>query len=79
VIASHRAGRLAQRRDLHALIAFLSVAVKAYFFVVVPIYAIKEGRSAYEEATHRECPECLSEIPNAARRCAHCKSELEPA
>ena len=33
---------------------------------------------AKKEAT-RECPECLSRVPAAARRCAHCTSVLEPA
>jgi len=27
----------------------------------------------------RECPQCLSEIPEAARRCAFCTSEVAPA
>jgi large conductance mechanosensitive channel len=27
----------------------------------------------------RECPECLSDIPAAARRCSFCTSEVGPA
>ncbi len=29
-------------------------------------------------ATTRECPYCLSNIPKAASRCAHCTSQVEP-
>jgi large conductance mechanosensitive channel len=63
---------------LNALIAFLSVAAAVYFFVVAPLNAINERRKAGEEATHRDCPECLSEVPAAATRCAFCTSELSP-
>ena len=62
---------------INALIAFLSVAAAVYFFVVVPINMLNERRTLDEEATHRDCPECLSEIPLAARRCAHCTSLVE--
>jgi large conductance mechanosensitive channel len=64
---------------LNALIAFLSVAAAVYFLVVAPLNALQERRSANEEATHRECPECLSEVPAAASRCAFCTSALPPA
>jgi large conductance mechanosensitive channel len=64
---------------LNALIAFLSVSAAVYFFVVAPLNAINERREAGEEATHRDCPECLSEVPAAATRCAFCTSELSPA
>ena len=64
---------------INALIAFLSVATAVYFFVVAPMNAYKDHATRDEQATHRDCPECLSEIPLAARRCAHCTSELEPA
>jgi large conductance mechanosensitive channel len=74
-----RSSEFAYGNFLNTLIAFLSVAAAVYFFVVVPMNAYKERRAAGEEATHRECPECLSEVPAAARRCAHCTSELKPA
>lgn len=64
---------------INALIAFLSVATAVYFFVVAPMNVYKEHREKDEEATHRDCPECLSEIPVAATRCAHCTTELVPA
>jgi large conductance mechanosensitive channel len=64
---------------INALIAFLSVAAAVYFFVVVPVNMLDERRNRDEQATHRDCPECLSEVPVAARRCAHCTVELPPA
>ena len=59
---------------INALIAFLSVAAVVYFFVVTPLNHLKRD----EEASTRECPECLSEIPNKATRCAHCTAEVTP-
>ena len=59
---------------INALITFLSISAVIYFFVVLPMNHLKR-----EEATHRDCPECLSEIPVKATRCAHCTAELTPA
>ncbi|MBK8294463.1 MAG: large conductance mechanosensitive channel protein MscL [Solirubrobacterales bacterium] len=64
---------------LNALVAFLSVAAAVYFFIVVPMNAYKDHIAEDEEATHRDCPECLSEVPVAATRCAHCTTQLAPA
>ncbi len=64
---------------INALIAFLSVAAAVYFFVVVPVNMLNERRKSDEESTHRDCPECLSEIPSAATRCAHCTAQVSPA
>lgn len=64
---------------INALIAFLSVAAAVFFFVVAPMNAYKEHRAEEDEATHRDCPECLSEIPVEATRCAHCTTQLVPA
>lgn len=60
---------------INALIAFVSVSAVVYFFVVVPLNKLK----GEEEETHRECPECLSEIPNQATRCAYCTAQVTPA
>jgi large conductance mechanosensitive channel len=59
---------------LNALIAFLIVAAIIYYFVVVPYTALM-ARSKKEppaDPTTKKCPECLSEIPIDARRCAFC-------
>ena len=58
-----------------AIVNFLLVAAAIYFFVVVPINALiaRARRSqAPADPTTKKCPECLSEIPIDARRCAHC-------
>ncbi len=64
---------------LNALVSFLMVAAAIYFFVVAPMNALAEMRKrgdAPADPTTKLCPECLSEIPIAARRCAHCTSAL---
>ena len=64
---------------LNAIISFLLIAAAVYFFIVVPVNAIK-ARAARGEApadpTTKKCSECLSEVPIGARRCAFCTSAL---
>jgi large conductance mechanosensitive channel len=60
---------------LNAVIAFLIVAGVVYFAVVLPLNALmaRLKKPAPEApSSMKTCPECLSEIPLAARRCAHC-------
>lgn len=67
---------------INALITFLSVAAAIFFFVVKPINVLQARRAAGappESPTTRSCPECLSEIPIAANRCAFCTSEVPAA
>lgn len=61
---------------VNALLSFLIIAVAIYFFVVVPVNALvaRARREPPADPTTRKCPECLSEIPIAARRCAFCTS-----
>jgi large conductance mechanosensitive channel len=59
---------------INALIAFLLVAAVIYFLVIVPYTALM-ARSKKEppaDPTTKKCPECQSEIPIDARRCAFC-------
>jgi large conductance mechanosensitive channel len=65
---------------INALLAFLLVAIAVYYFIVLPMnmYLERRRRGEVKEATTRACPECLSEVPVAARRCAHCAMELIP-
>ena len=53
---------------LNALIAFVLMAAVIYFFVVKPMERVKGPG----EVTTKECTECTSEIPLAARRCPMC-------
>ncbi len=60
----------------NALISFLIVSATVYFFVVTPINTLiaKSRREAPIDPTTKKCPECLSEIPLSAKRCAFCTS-----
>jgi large conductance mechanosensitive channel len=60
---------------INAVISFLLVAAAVYFFVVTPINALvarMRKDPAPADPTTKKCPECLSEIPIDARRCAFC-------
>jgi large conductance mechanosensitive channel len=60
---------------LNTLISFVLVAAAVYFFVVTPINALvarMRKAPAPADPTTKKCPECMSEIPIDARRCAHC-------
>ena len=64
---------------INALLSFVFVAAAVYFFVVVPMNAlmarIRRGE-APPDPTTKACPECLSDVPIRARRCAFCTSPL---
>jgi large conductance mechanosensitive channel len=64
---------------MNALFAFLMVGVAVYFFVVLPVNAMtarmRRGEAPTDPTT-KKCPECLSEVAIAARRCAFCTSQL---
>jgi large conductance mechanosensitive channel len=67
---------------INALLSFLIIATVVFFAVVVPLTALMRRlnllpKEEPEPETH-ECPECLSDIPVAARRCAFCTSEVTP-
>ena len=65
---------------INDLIAFVLIAGAVFFFVVQPINTLMDRRGAEPdvESPTRDCPECLSSIPRAARRCAFCTVELAP-
>ena len=57
----------------NAAISFLIVAAVVYLFIVLPMNAVQAPMKKPAAApTTKNCPECLSEIPLAAHRCAHC-------
>jgi large conductance mechanosensitive channel len=65
---------------INAVIAFLLIAAAVYFFVVVPVNWLIARMQRTDKAvdpTTKKCPECLSEIPIAARRCSHCTQLVE--
>ncbi len=60
---------------LNALISFVLIAAAVYFFVVAPMNSMMKRMHANDvppPPTTKKCPECQSDIPIAARRCAHC-------
>jgi large conductance mechanosensitive channel len=59
---------------INALLAFLLIAAVIYFLVIVPYTAwmAKSKKESPVDPTTKKCPECLSEIPIDARRCAFC-------
>jgi len=64
---------------LSAVLAFLLVALVVYFLVVVPVGRLMDKyRTEPTPAPTKECPECLSKIPERARRCAHCTAQIAP-
>jgi large conductance mechanosensitive channel len=71
--------RFAYGDFINAILAFLIIAAVVYFLVVLPIGKVMERVGRAKVATERECPECLSEIPLAARRCMYCTSLVTPA
>lgn len=67
---------------INAIVSFLLVSAAIYFFVVAPMNMLIERRRRGEapaDPTTKKCPECLSEVPIAARRCAFCTQALEAA
>jgi large conductance mechanosensitive channel len=63
---------------LNAMFAFATIAAAVFYFVVVPVNALMARRRTEPpvDETVRSCPECLSDIPAKARRCAFCTAEV---
>jgi large conductance mechanosensitive channel len=64
---------------INALVSFLLIGAAVYFFVVLPVNKLmarlRRGE-APPDPTTKKCPECLSDVPIAARKCAFCTSVL---
>lgn len=73
--------RFAYGNFLNQAIAFIIIAAVVFFFVVKPLNVLMARMKTEKpvDETTRECPQCLSSVPRAARRCAFCTSELAPA
>jgi len=66
---------------INAFVAFLIVAAVVFFFVIKPVNALMarfQPAPAVDVKT-RPCPECISDIPTLATRCAFCTSAVAPA
>ena len=66
---------------INALITFLLVATALFFFVLKPVNVLvsRARREGPPDPDVRNCPECLSEIPLAAKRCSYCTTEVGAA
>lgn len=75
VVLNIGSGHIKIGNFFNAAIAFLIVSIVVYFVIVLPLNAllakVKKCEADVAPST-KPCPECLSEIPLAARRCAHC-------
>ncbi len=64
---------------INAVISFLLIAAAVYFFIILPVNSLtarlRRGE-APPDPTTKKCPECLTEIPIAARRCSACASPV---
>ena len=67
---------------LNAVISFLIIATVVFFAVVVPLTALMRRLNVLPtdepKPETRSCPECVSDIPLAARRCPFCTSDVAP-
>jgi large conductance mechanosensitive channel len=63
---------------VNAVVSFVIVAAVVYYLVVLPINALvsRARREPPADPTTKKCPECLSEIPIQAKRCAFCTSPV---
>jgi large conductance mechanosensitive channel len=62
------------------VLTFVIVAAVVFFLVVRPVAGLMQKRRAGLEpdSADRACPECLSDIPKAATRCAYCTAQVVP-
>jgi large conductance mechanosensitive channel len=59
---------------INNVISFIIIAAAVYFMIVLPMNTLmtKFHEDKPAQPNTKKCPECLSEIPLEARRCAHC-------
>ena len=57
---------------INSIISFLIVALVVFLIIRAVNRLVKEKEAAPAEPTTKTCPECLSEIPIGATRCAYC-------
>jgi large conductance mechanosensitive channel len=64
---------------LTSAVAFVITAAIVYFLLVLPVSRVLQYLDRDKEQTERDCPECMSPIPTAARRCRFCTAQVVPA
>jgi large conductance mechanosensitive channel len=75
-----RTGPLLWGNVLNDVLTFLITAAAVYFLVVAPMGRSLARLKSSEPKPQptQKCPECLSDIPAAARRCAYCTAQVSP-
>lgn len=65
---------------VNAVVSFVIISAVVYFLIVLPMNTLiaMARKAPPPDPTMRRCPECLSDIPIGARRCAHCTSVIQP-
>ena len=63
---------------VNAVVSFVIIATAVYYLVVLPVNALvsRARKEPPADPTTKKCPECISEIPITAKRCAFCTSAL---
>lgn len=64
---------------INALVSFVMIAAVIFFFIVKPLNKLQERAAKNKiptDPTEKKCPDCLSEIPKAAKRCKYCTSKV---
>jgi large conductance mechanosensitive channel len=63
---------------VNAIVSFLIIATAVYYMVVLPVNALvsRVHKEPPADPSTKRCPECIIEIPIAAKRCAFCTSQL---
>jgi len=66
---------------INSIVSFILIAVVVFFLIIQPINKMVafSKRNKQIDATEKQCPECLSNIPIKASRCAFCTSKLKVA
>jgi|SRR5215469_4685199 len=63
---------------VNSIISFVLIAAAVYYAVVLPVNALvaRERKQPPPDPTTKKCPECISEIPIQAKKCAFCTTQL---
>lgn len=66
---------------INSVVSFLIIAAVVFFVVVKPMNHVINLRKTDTPSgpLTRECPECMSSIPQAASRCAFCTAQVPAA
>ncbi len=78
--SSIRTGPVLWGNLINDVLAFLITAAVVYFVVVLPMNSAMARMKPSEPPPQptRGCPQCLSDIPEEAQRCAYCTAEVPP-